>query len=181
MSTKLKIGDVAPDFTLQGVDGNNHSLKTLLDAKRAVVVLFTCNHCPYVRAYEDRIMALQAEFVRKDVSILCINSNDATTHPADSFEAMKDHAGLKMFNFPYLRDETQIVAKAFGAEYTPEAFVFDHEGRLRYNGRIDDNWKDEAAVKDHTLREAIRAVLDGQLPAFPTTHAIGCTIKWTPA
>ncbi len=174
----LSIGDQAPDFTLCGVDGINYSLHTMLDSKQLVVVLFTCNHCPYVQAYEDRIIALQHEFVSHDVAIVCVNSNDDTNYPQDSYAEMIIRAQREEFNFLYLLDHTQQVAHTFGAKYTPEAFLFDHEGILRYNGRIDDNWQNPDLVKEQTLREAIRFTLAGKPIANPITHAIGCTIKW---
>jgi peroxiredoxin len=174
----LAIGDEAPDFTLCGVDGINYSLHTLLDSKNAVAVLFTCNHCPYVQAYEDRIIALQNEFVSHGVALVCINSNDDTNYPQDSYAEMIIRAQREEFNFLYLRDHTQQVARTFGAKYTPEAFLFDHDGILRYNGRIDDNWQNPDGVKEQTLRDAIRAVLADRPIDNPVTHAIGCTIKW---
>jgi peroxiredoxin len=179
-TTPLAIGAQAPDFTLPGVDGINHSLQTLLDGKKAVAVLFTCNHCPYVKGSEDRIKALQHDFVSKDVSIVCINSNNDQSHPDDSFEKMKERAVAKGFNFPYLRDQTQAVAREYGAQYTPEAFLFDHNGKLRYRGRIDDSPKDPANLKDPTLRHAIEALLAGKPIQPETTQAIGCSIKWLP-
>ncbi|PAW80154.1 MAG: thioredoxin family protein [Verrucomicrobia bacterium Tous-C9LFEB] len=178
---ELTIGSDAPDFTLPGIDGINYSLHTLIDSKQAVVVIFSCNHCPYVQAYEERLIALQHEFVAQNVALVCVNSNDDTNYPQDSYSEMIIRAQREEFNFLYLRDHTQQVARTFGAKYTPEAYLFDHEGILRYNGRIDDNWQDPALVKDQTLREAIRAVLSGQTVASPVTHAIGCTIKWKPA
>lgn len=174
----LAIGDEAPDFTLPGTDGINYSLRTLIDSKRVVAVLFTCNHCPYVHAYEERINALQNEFVSQDTAIVCINSNDDTNYPQDSYSEMIIRAQREEFNFLYLRDHTQQAARTFGAKYTPESFLFDHEGVLRYNGRIDDNWQDPERVQDHTLRNAIRAVLSGKPVESPVTHSIGCTIKW---
>jgi thiol-disulfide isomerase/thioredoxin len=153
-------------------------LHTLLDSKQAIAVIFTCNHCPYVQAYEDRIIALQNEFVSRDVSVVCINSNDDNLYPEDSYAQMILRAQEEGYNFLYLRDHTQQVANAFGAKYTPEAYLFDHEGVLRYNGRIDDNWQNPDRVKEQTLRDSIRAVLAGKAIENPVTHAIGCTIKW---
>lgn len=177
----LAIGAEAPDFTLAATDGINYSLHTLIDSKQAVAVIFSCNHCPYVQAYEERIIALQQEFVAQDVAIVCINSNDDTNYPQDSYSEMIIRAQREEFNFLYLRDHTQQAARTFGAKYTPEVFLFDHEGILRYNGRIDDNWQNPDAVKDQTLRNAIRDVLAGKPIANPVTHAIGCTIKWKQA
>lgn len=172
----MKIEDKAPDFKLQGVDDRYYSLSDF-KSKQAIVVIFTCNHCPYVQAYENRIIALQEEFKDK-VQIIAINANDDVNFPEDSFENMKIRSMQQGFNFLYLRDETQEVARDYGAERTPEAFVFDKNLILKYRGRIDDNWKSPKDVKSHDLRDAIRAVLEGNTIKEPEKLAIGCTIKW---
>ena len=135
---KLKIDSAIPDFSLIGVDDKTYSLNSFSD-KNILIVIFSCNHCPYVQAYEDRIISLQNEFVKAGVQIIAINSNDDVKYPDDSFEEMKKRAELKKFNFPYLRDETQEVAKAFGATHTPQIFLFDKQRKLKYEGKIDDN------------------------------------------
>lgn len=173
----LTIGAKAPDFDLPGVDGKNHSLKELAD-KKAVIVIFSCNHCPYVQAYEERIVEIQKDYADKGVQIVAINSNEDVNHPEDSFENMKKRAQEKKFNFLYLRDETQQIARAYGATHTPHIFLFDQSRKLRYTGKIDDNWQEPKKVKKKYLREALDAVLNGQAPTEPETHAIGCTIKW---
>ncbi len=173
---RMAIGATAPDFNLPGVDGKSYSLKSFID-KQIVVVIFSCNHCPYVKAYEDRMIALQQEF-QKEVAFVAINANETTNHPEDTFEKMVIRANEKQFNFPYLRDEAQVVADAYGAHYTPEIFLLDSERRLQYTGKIDDNWQEPTAVQVRHLRDAILATLDGVSVAEPETHAIGCTIKW---
>jgi len=173
----MQLKDPAPDFSLKAVDGKTYSLKDFSQAK-ALVVIFSCNHCPYVVAYEDRMIAVQKDYAAKGVRLAVINSNDAANYPEDSFPAMVQRAKEKGFNFPYLIDETQAVAKAYGATNTPHLFVFDANRKLAYTGKIDDNWQDAAAVKRHYLREALDRLVAGLPPQDGFTHAIGCTIKW---
>ena len=174
---KLEIGQRAPDFTLPGVDGKDYSLSSFKDNK-IVVVLFTCNHCPYVQAYEERLICIQRDYGSKSVQLIAVNANDAVAYPEDSFDNMVRRAKERQFSFPYLRDETQRVARAYGAEYTPEAFLLNSKVQVRYIGRIDDNWQHPDKVKTHDLRNAIDAVLAHKKVENPITHAIGCTIKW---
>ena len=174
---KLQIDQRAPDFTLPGVDGKEYSLKAF-EGKRVVVVMFTCNHCPYVQAYEDRLIELQHDYASRGVQLVAINANDAAGYPEDNFDNMVRRAQTKKFNFPYLRDETQRIARTYGAEYTPEVYVLNSDLKVRYIGRIDDNWQHPAKAKSHDLRNAVEAVLNGQPVENPITHAIGCTIKW---
>jgi peroxiredoxin len=174
---RLEIGQRAPDFTLPGVDGKDHSLSSYKDSK-IVVVVFMCNHCPYVRAYEDRLLTIQREYAPRGVQFIAINSNDSDGYPEDSFDNMVKHARAKRYDFPYLRDKTQRVARAYGAEYTPEVFVLNSKFRVRYMGRVDDNWQHPEKVRSHDLRSAIEAVLAHKPVENPITHAIGCTIKW---
>jgi peroxiredoxin len=177
MNQKLKIGDPAPDFDLLGVDGMHHALSDLKD-KKVLVVIFSCNHCPYVQAYEDRIIALQDEFKNQGVSFVAINSNDDSNYPEDSLENMVKRAKKKDYNFPYLRDESQSVALRYGATHTPHIFVFNQEKKLSYTGKIDDNWREPTQVKERYLRDAIQALVEGKRIDNPETYAIGCTIKW---
>ncbi len=174
---KLEIGQRAPDFTLPGVDGKDYSLGAFKDSK-VVVVLFTCNHCPYVQAYEERVISIQRDYAPRGVQLIGVNANDSAGYPEDGFENMVKRAKQKQFNFPYLRDETQRVARAYGAEYTPEAFVLNSKFAVRYIGRVDDNWQHPDKVKTNDLRDAIDAVLAHKKVENPVTHAIGCTIKW---
>lgn len=171
-------GAKMPSFgPLKGVDGKTYTNRDF-DSKSVMVVFFSCNHCPYVQAYEDRIMELQKEFAGKGVQFVAINANDAVGYPDDSFENMVKRAQERNFNFLYLRDEDQTVAKAFGATHTPHLFVFDSARTLAYTGRIDDNWKEPQSVTRRYLKEALDALVAGKRPAEAETFAIGCTIKW---
>jgi len=172
----LKLGSKAPDFNLPAVDGNTYSLNSFKE-KKALVVIFSCNHCPYVQAYEERIKAIQDDY-KNDLQVVAINSNDDQAYPEDSFEEMKKRAAQRQFNFPYLRDETQEVAKAYDASHTPEIFLFDEERKLIFHGKIDDNWQDEKSVRSQYLRNAIDEYFEGKKISVPETFTIGCTIKW---
>jgi peroxiredoxin len=174
---KLKIDSAIPAFSLTGVDDKIYNLNSFLD-KKILIVIFSCNHCPYVQAYEDRIISLQNEFAKDKVQIIAINSNDDIKYPNDSFNEMKKRSALKGFNFPFLRDETQEVAKAFGATHTPQVFLFDSNRKLKYEGKIDDNWQEPDKVKSQYLRDAILEVLIEKEVSVPETFSIGCTIKW---
>jgi peroxiredoxin len=172
----MNLGDPAPAFSLPGVDGRTHTLAGI--SAPVVIVVFSCNHCPYVQAYEDRLVAFQNDYGPKGAQIVAINANDDTAYPEDGFAAMQARAREKGFSFPYLRDATQEVARAYGATHTPQLFVFDRDRRLAYTGKIDDNWQRPDAVTRPFLRDAVDRLLAGQRPAEPVTHAIGCTIKW---
>lgn len=174
---KLEIGQRAPDFCLPGVDGKDHSLLQYKD-KRIVVVVFTCNHCPYAQAYEERFIGVQADYAGKGVQLIAINPNDADGYPEDSFDNMVRRSQQRKFNYPYLRDEAQRVARSFGAEYTPQVFVLNSKFDLRYVGRVDDNWQHPDKARSHNLRDTIEALLLHKKIENPITHAIGCTIKW---
>ncbi len=173
----LKAGSPAPDFSLPGIDGKTHSLASFKD-KPVLVVCFSCNHCPYVQATEERMMAFQRDFAPKGVQLVAINPNDDKVYPEDSFDGMKQRAQARGFNFVYLHDESQAVARAYGAQCTPEFFVFGKDRRLVYHGRIDDGYKEAAKAKKHDLRDAAEAALAGQAVAEPVTMAMGCSIKW---
>ncbi len=175
--SNLKIGDKAIAFDLPGVDGKRHTFAGYA-GKQAVVVIFTCNHCPYARAWEDRLIQIQADYAGKGVQLVAISANDAAKHPDDSFPKMKERAAEKGFNFPYLYDESQAAARAYGAQRTPEVFVFDKGQVLRYQGTVDDNYEAPSAVKIPYLRQALDAVLAGKTAAVTETAAVGCTIKW---
>ncbi len=173
----LQIGDPAPAFSLPGTDGRTYSLDGLAD-KPVLVVVFSCNHCPYVQAYEDRLIAIQRDYVGRGVQVVAINANDDANYPEDSFEQMMARANAKGFNFVYLRDTSQDVARAYGATHTPQLFVFDRARTLRYTGKIDDNWQNPKSVTRRYLRDTLDALLSDRTPAEAQTHAIGCTIKW---
>ncbi len=173
----LKSGDQALPFTLPGVDGKHHALTDYAD-KSAVAVIFSCNHCPYVRAWEDRMVQIQADYASRGVQLIAISANDAAKYLDDSFPKMKERAQEKGFNFPYLYDETQAIARAYGAQRTPEVFLFDKDSQLHYHGAIDDNCDAPNAVQAHYLRNALDAVLAGRVPPVAETSPIGCSIKW---
>ena len=174
----LEIGQKAPDFTLPGVDDAELSLAALLAKHKAVAVIFSCNHCPYVRAWEGRMIAIQRDFAERGVTLVAINPNDTTRYPDDDMAQMKERAAEQGFNFPYLRDDSQEVARGYGATHTPHVFLLDAEGVLRYRGAIDDSYEDPGSVEFPYLREALEAVLAGQTPKTAITDAVGCTVKW---
>ncbi|MBI1807088.1 MAG: thioredoxin family protein [Ignavibacteria bacterium] len=177
ITTPLHINNSMPAFTnLRGVDGNIHSSSDF--PNKILLVVFSCNHCPYVQAYEDRINALHQAYAPKDIQLIAINSNDTANYPDDDFEGMVKRAHMKAFNFLYLRDEDQSVASAYGATHTPQFFVFDQQRKLRYSGKMDDNWQNPQAVKENYLRDALDALLAGKDVKIPETFSIGCTIKW---
>jgi peroxiredoxin len=177
MAFTLSLGAAAPDFCLPGVDGKDYALAGFKDAK-VLVVVFTCNHCPAAIGSEDRMIALGREYRPKGVAMVAINSNEDQNHPTDSFEHMKVRAKEKNFPFPYLRDESQRAALAYGALRTPHFYVFDQHRKLRYTGRMDDNPYDAANAKQHDLRNVLDALLAGRKPPVELTNPIGCNVKW---
>ncbi|HMB95920.1 MAG TPA: thioredoxin family protein [Tepidisphaeraceae bacterium] len=177
MAFTLQIGQSAPDFNLPGVDGKDYSLASFKNAKLLVIV-FSCNHCPYVVGSEERMKKFYDDYTPKGVAMIAINSNETKDHPTDSFEHMKSHAKEKGFKFPYLRDESQEIAKAYGALRTPHYYVFDQNRKLRYTGRMDDNPRTPGAEKTHELRDAVDALLTGKKPPVELTNPIGCNVKW---
>ena len=166
----------APQFDLPGVDGQNHSLDSYGEAE-ALVLVQSCNHCPYVQAWESRLSAIARDFADRGVRVVAVNSNDVSSHPEDSFEEMQMRASAEGFAFDYLYDEPQAVARALGAERTPEVFVYDRDRQLVYHGAIDDS-REEDGVSQQYLRDALAAVLSGQEPPLSETPAVGCTVKW---
>lgn len=172
------IGKYAPDFELPGVDGNVHHLTRYLQEYRAVCVIFMCNHCPYVKLYLERLKQIQADFEAQGCTLIGINANDASKFPEDSFDNMKLFAEERQLNFPYLWDATQDVARCFRASRTPEAFLIDSTGVLRYIGAVDDNANDPAAVQTAYLREAMTQLLNGEAVTHAAFEAIGCSVKW---
>ena len=175
----LPLGSSAPSFDLPGVDGRTHALDDYAGS-RALALVQSCNHCPYVQAWEGRMIELQREYGDRGFALVAVSSNDAEAYPEDSFEEMKARATREGFNFDYLYDEEQAVARALAAERTPEVFLFDAERRLVYHGAIDDS-RDEAAVSQRYLRDAVEAVLAGREPPLAETPAVGCTVKWRDA
>lgn len=164
-------------FSLNGTDNKTYRPEDFAQAK-AFGVIFTCNHCPYARAWEDRLIRIQRDYAGRGVRFVLISSNDPAKVPDDSFEHMKSRAQDKGYPFPYLFDDTQDVARAYGATRTPEIFLFDERRTLRYHGAPDDNFEDPSAVQHHYLRDALDTLLDGGAPLTPETKPVGCTIKW---
>ena len=175
MSERLSPGERAPAFELPDTEGGAHALEA--DPAPATVVYWTCNHCPYALAWHERLLDVARDYADRGVRFLGINSNDAERYPADSFEAMQARAAEQGFNFPYLWDEDQSAAAAYGPSRTPEVFLFDAGRRLVYHGAIDDS-RDETAVTRHYLRDALDAVLEGREPAVAETPPVGCSVKW---
>lgn len=173
----MRTGDRAPAFDgLLGVDGKAHGISDFEGG--ILVVIFSCNHCPTVVACEDRMIQIQSDYGEKGVSLVAINPNDKAKYPSDDYDHMITRAREKGFNFAYLRDESQEVARAYGAERTPEVFVFDADRVLRYHGRIDDSPNDPDAVTTNDLRNALDALLEGRAVPVAETNPVGCTIKW---
>ena len=172
----LALGAYAPDFDLPGVDGGRYSIGTF-KGKPVLVVIFTCNHCPYVKAYEDRMVSIQRDYADRGVQFVAINSNDDKAYPDDSLSEMVKRAKEKGFNFPYLRDDLQKAAEAYGAACTPHVFAFGADRRLRYRGRIDDS-KEEDKVTTHDLKNALDDLVAGREVRTPDTKPFGCSIKW---
>ncbi|HUK79556.1 MAG TPA: thioredoxin family protein [Nitrososphaerales archaeon] len=176
MPSTLGLGSSAPDFDLLGVDGRRYSLQSF-KAKPVLVVIFSCNHCPYVKDYESRMVAIQRDYQGRGVQLIAINSNDDKAYPEDSFPEMVKRAKDKGFNFPYLRDDTQRVVEAYGGVCTPHVFAFDGNRKLRYRGRIDDS-RDPSKVASSDLRNAVDDLLKGADVRVPDTRPFGCSIKW---
>ena len=177
-STMLPLGTPAPDFELPNVDGR---LVTLADAagQRGTVVMFICNHCPFVKHVADQLAQLGRDFMPRGVGFIAISSNDVSTHPADSPEQMVREAEERGYPFPYLYDATQDVAKAYHAACTPDFFLFDAEKRLVYRGQLDASRPgNDVPVTGADLRAALDAVLAGRPVAAAQTPSIGCNIKW---
>jgi peroxiredoxin len=173
-------GSKATDFKLKNVDGKMVSLADYKDAQ-GFIVTFTCNHCPFSKAYEDRIIGLHNKYVAKGYPVVAINSNDKTIAPDDSFEGMIERAKEKKFPFAYIYDESQEIAKAYGATRTPHMYILKKEGNdlvVKYIGAIDDNSDDPSMVTKKYLENALDEIIAGKAVSTTTTKAIGCTIKW---
>ncbi len=174
---RLHTGDPAPDYALLGVDGATHRLHDA-DGQPYLLVVFWCNHCPYVQAWEGRLVDLGRRFGARGVRFVLINSNDTDAYPDDRFERMQARAKEKGYPFPYLQDASQDVARSFGALVTPHAFLFGPDRRLLFQGRIDDNHSDPGAVRHRYLEEALEAVLAGRPVPTPELSVLGCSVKW---
>ena len=181
MAFTLDLGSPAPDFALPGTDGRQYTLGDFRDA-RLLAVVFSCNHCPYVTGSEDRMIAFARRYQLGGVAVVAINPNETDNHPTDSFAHMVERAREKGFPFPYLRDESQDVARAYGALRTPHYYLFDKvpdgRWRLQYTGRMDDNPRNPGRETTHELADAADALLAGGEPSVRATNPIGCNVKW---
>jgi len=171
----VELGSSAHDFNLPDTNDNNVKLSDF--KSNSLVVIFTCNHCPYAKAVEDRLIDLGNEYQGKTDFVL-ISSNEVENYPADAPERMAERHAEKNYPFPYLFDETQEVAKAYSAVCTPDIFLYDEDRKLRYRGRLDDNWKEPEQVTREELKMAIDAVLNGNEIDFEQVPSMGCNIKW---
>jgi len=177
MTLALAVHDLVPDFVLPDTDGNEVALSPT--AAPATVVVFTCNHCPYALAWHERINEVARDYAPLGVRLLQINANDGKRYPLDSLEHMRERVAAGAFAGPYLHDQSQAVARGWGARVTPDVFVVDSSGRLRYRGAPDAD-HDDQRLRANWLREALDDLLAGREPARPETSPTGCTIKWRP-
>jgi peroxiredoxin len=173
----MNIGDSLQHFELKNIDGNIVSTYHMAD-KSALLVVVTCNHCPYAQAYWPRLVYLAKQYEEDNLGVLAINGNDVTQQPTDSFDDMKRLSKQYGVTFPYLHDESQEIMKQLGATKTPEVFLFNARRELVYKGAIDDAWDNEAAVMRVYLEDAIEFALDGLEIDYPEIPAVGCSIKW---
>ncbi|MBN2087543.1 thioredoxin family protein [Candidatus Peregrinibacteria bacterium] len=176
-SINIPLNTPVIDFKLPATSGGTYSPSDF-DDKKILVIIFMCNHCPYVHAIINRLISIQSDYLEKGVQLIGINANDAENYPDDSFESMKDFVVDRGINFVYLRDEDQTTAKAYKAQCTPDIYVFDSKRQLVYHGRIDDNWKNEFAVSKNELRDALDSILSNQKVPENQLPTIGCSIKW---
>jgi len=179
-TTKYEVGDVARDFNLKNIDGEMVSLKSITAAKGFIVV-FTCNTCPFSKMYEQRIIDLDKKYKNQGYPVVAINPNDKTIVPGDSYEEMIIRANDKGYTFPYLHDETQEIATAYGATRTPHVYLLNKENdalKIAYIGAIDNNHKNAEAADKKYLEDAVQSLIDGKPVETSFTKAIGCSIKW---
>ena len=175
-----KPGDVARDFKLKNINGKAVALADYKDAKGFIVV-FTCNHCPFSKAYEQRIIDLDKKYAAKGFPVIAINPNDKNVEPEDSYDNMVANAKTKNFTFPYLYDESQEIAAAYGATRTPHVFVLQKTAKgniVKYIGAIDDNTDEPGAVTKRYVEDAVNELLNGKEVTVASTKALGCSIKW---
>jgi peroxiredoxin len=170
----IAIGERASDFALPDTEGIEHRLA---DGAPATAIVFTCNHCPYALAWHDRLLDVARDYAESGVRVLFVNPNDAQRYPADSYEAMQERVRKEDWPAPYLHDESQEVAREFGAQTTPDVFVLDSDLTLRYRGAPDADYQ-EPAQNAAWLREALDAVVDGREPERAETEPVGCSVKW---
>jgi peroxiredoxin len=166
-----------PDFSVRATDGKIYH-KTDFCNPKGFLVMFICNHCPYVKAIEDRLIALGEFLKERNFPVVAVCSNDAQSYPEDSFENLKKRSEEKNYPFPYLFDENQSMAKSFDAVCTPDFFVFDGNQRLAYRGQLDNSWKESSQVTHEALKEAILCLLEGKALVGKQISSMGCSIKW---
>lgn len=176
----LGLGEKAPlsATKMKNVDGKELSISDVGTGKKGTLVVFTCNHCPYAKAWEQRIVELGNAYAKQGVGVVLINPNDPKAADEDRMEIMQERAKSRAMGFPYVVDATSDVARAFGATKTPEVYLFDAGGKLIYKGAVDDNSEDAAKVKQRYLKDALDAMLAGKAIPNPETKALGCTIKF---
>lgn len=174
---KIEFGADIPDFSLIATDGKTYQKNDFINNK-PLVVMFICNHCPYVKAIEDRLITLGHDLKKFDIHVVAICSNDEIHYPDDSFANLKKRAEEKNYPFIYLHDKTQNVAKAFGAVCTPDFFVYDNNAKLAYRGRLDDSWKEPTQVQTRELYNATIELSENKKISKPQTPSMGCSIKW---
>jgi hypothetical protein len=172
-----QIGDACPEFVLSSVDGKTYTRQDFAAAK-ALVVMFICNHCPYVKAIEDRLIHLAHEMIPKGVAFVGICANDPADHPEDRPEALLQRWRDKSYGFPYLLDLEQGVARNFGAVCTPDIYVYDSSHKLRYRGRLDDSWRDPSLVQRQELKAALERIVQNLPITLNQNPSMGCSIKW---
>ena len=179
VTTPLALGAKAPLATtkMKNVDGKMLSIADVA-GKAGTLVIFTCNHCPFAKGWEQRIAELGATYSKKGIGVILINANDPAMHAEDDFAGTQARAKSLGLAVPYVIDETSAVARAFGASVTPEAFLFDAGGKLAYHGTIDDNHRDPSKVEKRYLKDALDAVVSGKHPAVPESKGLGCGIKF---
>jgi peroxiredoxin len=178
----VKIGDAAPeaDRTMKALDGSMVSIAGVAGAK-GTLVIFTCNHCPWVKAWQERTVGTANAFLEQGIGVIAINSNDPADYPEDGIEGMKERSTAQGMKYPYVVDEGSIVARAFGATKTPEFYLFDADGKLAYKGALDDNAQKPEDVTKTYLKDALTALVSGQPISIRTTKAFGCGIKYRDA
>ncbi|EOR93644.1 hypothetical protein ADIARSV_3184 [Arcticibacter svalbardensis MN12-7] len=183
MAEGYSVGSVVEDFTLKNVDNKDVKLSDYSTAKGFIVV-FTCNTCPVAKAYQDRVVALNAEYASKGYPVIAINTNDPVASPGDTFEKMQERAKEKSFSFPYLQDVNQVVTKQFGAAHTPTVFILkktDQGNVVKYMGAIDNDQDESNPTRSTFVKNAVDDLIQGKSPAITTTKAIGCSVKWKKA
>lgn len=174
---KIEFGQACPDFNLPAVDGKSYGLKDFKN-QRPLLVLFICNHCPYVKAIEDRLITLGDDLHKLTINMVAICSNDEISYPEDNFINLKKRAEEKKYPFVYLHDQAQTVAQTFGAICTPDFFLYDSATKLAYRGRLDDSWKDDKQVKTRELYDAAFELAQNKKISRPQIPSMGCSIKW---